>query len=108
MSTICRATFASSPAAVWVSRSGWRALAHLVRGDQNRDDRHHDEYQDHEDEAEHHSAHRPPAQVGAGDPSYYPQHAVELLVPQVRATTISPATGRITVIGCHGLSMGVS
>ena len=83
-------------------------MARLVRGDQNRDDRRHDEYQDHENEADHHSAHRPPAQVGAGDPSYYPQHAVELLVPQVRATAISPATCRIRDIGRHGLSMGVA
>ena len=85
-----------------------RLRAHLVRGDQNRDDRHHDEYQDHEDEAEHHSAHRPPAQVRADDPSCYPQHAVELLVPQVRATAIGPATCRIGVIRSHGLSMGFS
>src|SRR5207244_89630 len=85
-----------------------RATDNLVRGDQNRDDRHHDEQQDQDNEANHQSAHGPSAPVGASESAGYPQHSLELLVPQVRATPISPATCRIRDVGCHRLSMAVT
>ena len=85
-----------------------RLVAHLVRGHKNCDDRRHDEHKDHEDEADEHPAHPSPTDVGADDPSYDPQHAVKLFVPQVRATAIGPATGRIRDIARHALSMGVA